>query len=287
MSRRGSRGVALDRIGDAFQQAMWFLPFVLAQVTTRIAWPRLSRTGHREGVRVAETAQRFVVYPAKRKFARFAAFPAGLFLVVAAILIPTDDPTKFVAAVIGLPILMWSSTVIWRRRVVVTEQNVTVVNDFSRHEVPWSELTDIEIQIVKDSQGTDYFLAFVTPTRRIRASMSYDNEDEPSKVRARILEARDPLAHPRGRWVPKRPDDPEPVESDVQGAAATDQSGRRPRTVRDWLLFALVWTFAIFLGLPVIFALVLDALAGDWLIDHVPFWDELIGVYDWLFSKAG
>jgi hypothetical protein len=39
-------------------------------------------------------------------------------------------------------------------------------------------------------------------------------------------------------------------------------------------------------GLQVIFILVLDALAGDWLIDHVPFWDELIGFYDWLWQHS-
>ena len=50
---------------------------------------------------MAETAQRFVVYSADRNFARFAVFPAGLFLVVAAIVIPADNPIKFVAAVFG------------------------------------------------------------------------------------------------------------------------------------------------------------------------------------------
>ena len=234
---------------------------------------------------MAETAQRFVVYSADRNFARFAVFPAGLFLVVAAIVIPADNPIKFVAAVFGLPFLMWSSSVVWRRRVEVTEQNVTVVNVFSRHEVPWSELTDIETDIEKNDDGTDYYLAFVTPSRRIRANMPYDNEDELSKVRARILEAREPLAHHRGGWVPKRADDLETVASDVQGAA-TDQPERRPRTVRDWLLLAFFGAFAVFLGLPLIFILALDALAGDWLVDHVPFWDELIGFYDWLFRDA-
>ena len=33
---------------------------------------------------------------------------------------------------------------------------------------------------------------------------------------------------------------------------------------------------------------VLDArpLVGDWLTDHVPFWDEVTDFYDWLFSHA-
>jgi Bacterial PH domain len=222
---------------------------------------------------VAETPQRFVVYPADRKFARSAVFPAGMFLVVAAIFIPADNPIKFIAALFGLPFLMWSSSVIWRRRVEVTEQNVTVVNVFSRHEVPWSELTDIEIDIEKNDDGTDYYLAFITPHRRIRADMPYDNGDELSKVRARILEAREPLAHHSGGWVPQRAD---------------DQPERRTRTVRDWLLLALVGAVVFFFGLPFIFVLVLDAvpLTGDWLTDHVPFWDELTDFYDWILRHA-
>jgi Bacterial PH domain len=234
---------------------------------------------------VADTAQRFVVHAERRKFARFAGYPAGLFLVVAAIFIPADDPIKFIAALFGLPILMWSWSVDRRRRIEVTEQNVTVVNVFSRHEVPWSELTDIEIDVDKNDNGTDYYLAFVTPNLRIRANMPYDNGDELSKVRARILEAREPLAHHRGGWLPKRPDDPETVAPEVQGAV-TDQLERRPRTVRHWLLLAFGGAFAVFLGLPALFALVLDALAGDWLIEHVPIWDEFIGFYDWLFEHA-
>jgi hypothetical protein len=57
--------------------------------------------------------------------------------------------------------------------------------------------------------------------------------------------------------------------------------------VREWLELAFIAAFIVLLGLPVIFILVLDALAGDWLIDHVSYWDELIGFYDWLWSMAG
>jgi hypothetical protein len=31
---------------------------------------------------------------------------------------------------------------------------------------------------------------------------------------------------------------------------------------------------------------VLDLILGDWFVDHVAFWDEPIGFYDWLFSHA-
>jgi hypothetical protein len=71
---------------------------------------------------MAETEQRFVVHTVSRRFARFVVFPAGLFLVVAAIVIPADEPIEFIAALFGLPFLMWSWSVVWRRRVEVTEQ---------------------------------------------------------------------------------------------------------------------------------------------------------------------
>jgi hypothetical protein len=47
-------------------------------------------------------------------------------------------------------------------------------------------------------------------------------------------------------------------------------------------------TFLVFTGLPAIFIRSLDArpLVGDWLTDHVPFWDEVTDFYDWLFSHA-
>lgn len=239
---------------------------------------------------MAENEQRFVVHTASRKFARVAVYPAGLFLVVAAIFIPADEPMKFVAALIGLPFLMWSWSVDQRRRVEVTERNVTIVNIFSRHEVPWSELTDIEIDFEENDKGTDYYyLAFVTPSRRIRANMPYDKGDELAKVRARILRAREPSANQ--------------AQSDGQAAVGAQlehprrtvrqwlllggQLERPRRTVREWLELAFIAAFIVLLGLPVIFILVLDALAGDWLIDHVSYWDELIGFYDWLWSMAG
>ena len=48
------------------------------------------------------------------------------------------------------------------------------------------------------------------------------------------------------------------------------------------------WLTDVFTGLPAVFIVVLDALplVGDWLTDHVPFWDEVTDFYDWLFSHA-
>jgi hypothetical protein len=48
----------------------------------------------------------------------------------------------------------------------------------------------------------------------------------------------------------------------------------------------LVVALAFLFGFGIILIFVLDALAGDWLIEHVPFWDELIGFYEWLGSWA-
>jgi hypothetical protein len=33
-------------------------------------------------------------------------------------------------------------------------------------------------------------------------------------------------------------------------------------------------------GLGALIILVLDLILGDWLVDHVAFWDELMGFYD-------
>ena len=78
-----------------------------------------------------------------------------------------------------------------------------------------------------------------------------------------------------------------PADSHVQGAA-TGQPKRRSRTVRDWLLLAFVGVSIALTGLPAFLIVVLDALplVSDWLIDHVPFWDEVTDFYDWLFSYA-
>ena len=77
------------------------------------------------------------------------------------------------------------------------------------------------------------------------------------------------------------------AESNVQGAA-TGQPKRWSRNVRDWLLLAFVGVSIVLTGLPAALILVLDALplVGDWLTDHVPFWDEVTDFYDWLFSYA-
>ena len=44
------------------------------------------------------------------------------------------------------------------------------------------------------------------------------------------------------------------------------------------VVLLLAGTFVFGVGLMII--LVLDLILGDWLIDHVAFWDELIGFYD-------
>ena len=56
--------------------------------------------------------------------------------------------------------------------------------------------------------------------------------------------------------------------------------------MRDWLQLDLVGVFILFAGLPAMLILVADELplVGDWLTEHVPFWDEVTGFYDWLYS---
>ena len=158
----------------------------------------------------------------------------------------------------------------------VTEQSITVVKIFSRDEIPWSELTEIEIDYEIVDDAMEYYLEFVTRapirgSRRIRPGAIYTTRDEAEKVRARILRTREPLTND--------------VASDAHAVATEDAGGRR-RTLGEWLVLALVVASAFLFGFGIILIFVLDALAGDWLIDHVPFWDELIGFYVWLGSWA-
>ena len=140
---------------------------------------------------MAETDQRFVVHAENRGLARIAGYPGGLFLVVAAVFIPTDEAgLKVIAAVVGLCFLMWSWSVDRRRRVEVTDKHITVVNVFSRHVVPWTELINVRINHEYGDRGPDrYYLTFVTATQLIRANMPYEDGDELLSVRARILQA--------------------------------------------------------------------------------------------------
>jgi len=241
---------------------------------------------------VAETAQRFVVHAESRRFARVVGYPIGLALLVAAFFIPDDRAgLRLFAAVVGPGFLIWS----WshdRRHVEVTEQKLTVVNTFSRHEVPCTELTDIEIDRERNfdnPRGPDeFYLALVIPGRRIRADIPYLDEYELTKVRARILRAREVSANEA------RPDAQAAATGQPERAISIDRStrrgrraaagttGRPHRTVGDWLQLALLVAVVFVIGLPAISILVLDALAAGWLIGHLPFWDELIGFYDWL-----
>jgi hypothetical protein len=114
------------------------------------------------GVHVAGTEQRLVLHDEGRKFARVVGYPVGLFLVVAAVLIPPDEGMKVLAAILGPGILMWSWSSDRRFRIEVTEQSITVVNIFSRDEIPWSELTDIKVDYDITDEGNEYYLEFVT-----------------------------------------------------------------------------------------------------------------------------
>jgi Bacterial PH domain len=224
------------------------------------------------GVHVAGTEQRLVLHDEGRKLARVVGYPVGLFLVVAAVLIPPDERMKVLAAILGPGILMLSWSSDRRLRIEVTEQNITVVNIFSRDEIPWSELTDIKVDYNTTDEGNEYYLEFVTraPIRgsqQIRGHAIYGTRDEAEKDRARILRTREPSTND--------------VASDAH-AIATEDASDGPQTLSERLVFALVVALAFLFGFGIILIFVLDAMAGDWLIEHVPFWDELIGFYEWL-----
>jgi hypothetical protein len=96
-------------------------------------------------------------------------------------------------AAAGLFTLVWTWSIDRRRRIEVTEQQVTVVNSFARYVVGWHELSDIELEAVgNEAGGTVYHrLAFVTPDRGTVAEAPAGSENEMMKVRDHILHARD------------------------------------------------------------------------------------------------
>jgi hypothetical protein len=95
------------------------------------------------------------------------------------------------------------------------------------------------------------------------------------KVRDRILHARELfLNEPQSN-----------VAMTVEGAAAVaDRLGARFPRVKAGLLVTvavLSLAFTLFIGLGLI-VLVLDLILGDWLVAHVAFWDELVGVAEYI-----
>ena len=97
------------------------------------------------------------------------------------------------------------------------------------------------------------------------------------KVRDRILHARE--------LSPSEPQSDGGIA--VEGAAAVaDRLGARlskfPRLKGSLVFTGLVLLIAVnfVFGLGALIILGLDQIMGDWLLDHVPFWDELIGFFD-------
>jgi hypothetical protein len=151
---------------------------------------------------MAETEQLFTLHARSRNIARIIGYPAGLGLLVAAVFFPFGDTEekwvgRVLCAVFGLGTLVWTWSMDRRRRVEVTEWQVTVVNSFSRYVVAWHELSDIEFERIQNQAGgTAYHrLAFITPSRRIVAEAPAGSERELMKVRDRILHARELSPH--------------------------------------------------------------------------------------------
>jgi hypothetical protein len=146
---------------------------------------------------VAETEQRFILHARSRTIARIIGYPAGLGLLAVAVFFPFGETSdawwgRACFAIFGLVTLTWTWSMDRRRRIEVTEQKVTVVNTFSRYDVAWRELSDIELERIENQAGGTAFhrLAFVTPTKRIVAEAPAGSRREMMKARDRILRAR-------------------------------------------------------------------------------------------------
>jgi hypothetical protein len=252
---------------------------------------------------MAETEQRFTLHARSRKAARIIGYPAGLGLLVAAVFGPFGDTSgdrfllRPICGLVGLLILVWAWATDRRRRIEVTEQHVTVVNSFSRYVVVWHELSDIEFERIETEGGwTAYHrLAFVTPSRRIvaeapagslpnpkhyarRAYRGEGGTQAPAPRPPELMKVRDRILHARELSLNEPQAD---VGAAVEGAAAVaDRLGARFPRVKAGLLVTvavLSLAFTLFIGLGLI-VLVLDLILGDWLVAHVAFWDELVGV---------
>ena len=167
---------------------------------------------------MAETEQRFTLHARSRNIARIIGYPAGLGLLAVAVFFSFGDTSdawwgRATFAIFGLVTIVWTWSMDRRRRVEVTEQQVTVVNAFSRFVVAWRELSDIEFERIENEAGGTAFhrLAFVTPTKRIVAEVPAGSRREMMKARDRILQARD-------QSLPNEPQSH--VGMTVKGAAA-------------------------------------------------------------------
>jgi Bacterial PH domain len=169
---------------------------------------------------------------------------------------------------------------------------VVVRNTFRAISIPWRELAAIEFKGVDSEAMSNMYYQLVFQ----RHDGSWVTADAPGggiRPGEYLFELRERLLAMRSAADEDQEGDREdswpayPAESHVRGAA-TGQPKRRSRTVRDWLLLAFVGVSIVLTGLPAFLIVVLDALplVGDWLTDHVPFWDEVTDFYDWLFSHA-
>ena len=179
---------------------------------------------------------------------------------------------------------------------------VVVRNMFRAFSIPWRDLAAIEFQglgggtgepwkdpEVWDISGWYYKLVFQRQDgSRVTAEAPAGRGTGPGEY---LFELRERLLAMRSAADEDQEGDREdswpayPAESHAQ-VAATDQPKRRSQTVRDWLGLAVFVVSVVLFGLPGFLILVLDLSAGDWLTVHLPFWDEVSGFYDWLWSYA-
>jgi hypothetical protein len=172
---------------------------------------------------------------------------------------------------------------------------VVVKNTLRARPILWSELASIEFKGVDSESGIMYYqLVFRRHDGSRVTAEAPGSGTEPGEY---VFELRERLLAMRSAALgyPQRGEDQEgnsddswpayPAESHLQ-SAQTDQPKRWSETVRDWLLLVFVAVFILFAGLPALLILVADDLpvVGDWLTDHVPFWDEVTNFYHWLYS---
>jgi hypothetical protein len=107
----------------------------------------------------------------------------------------------------------------------------------------------------------------------------------PAGSRRELMKVRDRILQARGQSLPDEPQSD--VRIAVTGAAVVaNRLGARlskfPRLKGglEFTVLVLLLAGAFMFGVGALIIVVLDLILGDWLVEQVAFWDELIGFYD-------
>ncbi|MDQ1289207.1 MAG: Bacterial domain [Actinomycetota bacterium] len=203
-----------------------------------------------------------VFYPRLRGLAHWLGLPLGIAFIAAAgvvylrsVGLPAPEADIALALLLGvhagLPLLLWSLLTVHRRRVVVDDDGVMVVNAFSSYRIPWDDLHGVELvrdrPVLRRQAGVDN-LAFRTPAGSVIADVPrawYEpGRERPLLAAVKTIEA----ARPHNGPAP-RPED----SAGRPGLRVHGVDALLPHGCPDWILGGafqlLMVTAAMMLGI--------------------------------------